>query len=110
MQTRNSKNLAISLLWSGPYKCLYQFYSSERLDHCLDIDEMTSTSKFSDVTRPSAHFRGRSVFFRPAFSAFHIFIVCPTSVWSEASEKSDYLMNFRHMFVYVVFRSKRKHK
>ena len=23
----------------------------------------------------------------------------PTSVWSEASEKSEYFMNFRHMFV-----------
>ena len=36
--------------------------------------------------------------------------VFPTSVWSEPSEKSEYLMNFRHMFVYVIFRSKRKYQ
>ena len=43
-------------------------------------------------------------------SLLKINIVFPTSVWSEASEKSEYLMNFRHIFVYVIFRSKRKYK
>ena len=33
-------------------------------------------------------------------SLFKINIVFPTSVWSEASEKSEYLMNFRHIFVF----------
>ena len=35
------------------------------------------------------------------FCEIHNNIVFPTSVWSEASEKSEYLMNFRHIFVYV---------
>ena len=30
---------------------------------------MTPRSKFSEVTRPSSHFVGRSVFYRPAFCA-----------------------------------------
>ena len=34
-------------------------------------------------------------------------IVVPTSFWSEASEKSKYLIDFCHMFVYVIFQSKR---
>ena len=44
-----------------------------------------------------------NVTFRNEFlSSKIIYIVFPTSVWSEASEKSEYLMNFRQVLSLVV--------
>ena len=40
-----------------------------KLAQCLDIDEISSPSKFGEITQPGLHFVGRSVFYRPAFDA-----------------------------------------
>ena len=58
-QTKSSKNLRPGL---ALIKCRFQFYRSEKLGQCLDIDDITPPRKFDDVTWPSSHFIGRSVF------------------------------------------------
>ena len=40
-----------------------------KLGRCLDIDDMTSPSKYGEVTLLNSHFTGLSVFHRPAFGA-----------------------------------------
>ena len=40
-----------------------------KLGHCLDIEDMTSPSKFGEVMLPSSHFIGCSVFYWQAFSS-----------------------------------------
>ena len=42
-----------------------------KLGQCLDMDDMTSPSKFGEVMWPILDFTGRSVFYRPALSAFY---------------------------------------
>ena len=51
-QTRISKILAKSAFWSGPYKMLISvlLIRDLKLGQCLDTDNMTSPSKFGDVT------------------------------------------------------------
>ena len=52
MQTRFSKNLAKSALWSGPYKMPISVLHQRdlKLGRCLDMDDMISPSKFGKVT------------------------------------------------------------
>ena len=59
-------------------KCRSGLHSSKRLRNwCLDIDDMTSLSKFGEFTWPGSHFIGRSLFYRPPFCA-----IFKISIWN----------------------------
>ena len=78
-------------------KCWFQFYLSERLNGLQvnwvfdreftksliirDFDDMTSPSKFGKVTWPTLDSMGRSVFYRPAFSAFYRLFCKIANLW-----------------------------
>ena len=48
---------------------------------CLDMDGLTSPSKFGEVTWPTLDFMGCSVFYRPAFSAFYRMFCKIANLW-----------------------------
>ena len=54
---------------------IWRVFTPSLLQKLLDIDGMTSSSKFCDVTWTSAQFMDRSVFYRPAFSSSYKFSV-----------------------------------
>ena len=47
-------------LWNSDFSFTDQ--KDLKLGQCLDMDDMTSPSKFGEVTWPSSHFMDRSVF------------------------------------------------
>ena len=55
------------ILWSGPYKVPFWvvlILKELKLGQCLDIDDMTSPSKFGEVTWPTSNSMGQTSFFR----------------------------------------------
>ena len=57
-QTRFTKNLIKCTLWPGHYKVLILVLlltNYLKIGQCLVIDDMTSPSKFGEVTGPNSH-------------------------------------------------------
>jgi len=61
MQTRFLQNLCSGLaLLSSDFSSTHQ--NDLKPGQCLDIHDITPSTKFGDVTLPSSHFTARSVF------------------------------------------------